>query len=183
MHLPGVIGDTAHALAAQAAAFEALLLCASALHKAVKWGHLRGVMRQFAGIPAPLAPFALAGVAVLEVGAGFLLFLPALHTIGAVLAAVVWMTYLMLIVRAIAQGRRDADCGCSFGGAHRSLGTYQVTRNGVLSGLAVLVALDFDLGGGGVQTSQLLPACALLALYGALDQVMALQPLRGGEVL
>jgi hypothetical protein len=25
-------------------------------------------------------------------------------------------------------------------------------------------------------------ACALLALYGALDQVMALQPLRGGEV-
>jgi hypothetical protein len=31
--------------------------------------------------------------------------------------------------------------------------------------------------------SQLLAACALLALYGAVDQLMALQPMRQGTVL
>jgi hypothetical protein len=34
-----------------------------------------------------------------------------------------------------------------------------------------------------VTASEVLAACALLALYGALDQVMALQPLRRGELL
>jgi hypothetical protein len=33
------------------------------------------------------------------------------------------------------------------------------------------------------QASQVLGGIALLALYGALDQVMALRPLRSGEVL
>jgi hypothetical protein len=57
----------------------------------------------------------------------------------------------------------------------------------VLLGLAAVVALDAWLSGSpvggpaGFQGSELLAAGALLALYGALDQVMALQPLRGGE--
>ena len=50
-----------------------------------------------------------------------------------------------------------------------------------LLGLAILVAASAR-GAVPVQGSQLLAACALLALYGALDQVMALAPMRSGEV-
>lgn len=180
---PALMDGTLHALAGQAAAFEALLLLASALHKAVSWSHLQAVVRQFGGVRPSLALPALAGVAVSEVAAGGLLLVPAWRIPGALLAAAIWTLYLLLIVRAILQGRRDADCGCSFGTTQRSLGAFQVARNAVLLLLAAAVALA---GGrasdGGAQAEQLLAACALLALYGALDQVMGLRPLRSGEV-
>jgi len=187
MNPPSLFTDVLHALAAQCGAFESLLLLASALHKGLTWRHLNTVVGRFAGLGQSLAPVALAASATLEVAAGGLLWVPGLRTLGAVLAAVVWAVYLALIARAIAAGRRDADCGCSFGVKSRPLGAYQITRNSVLLGLAAFVALDAWSTGGpaggaaGVQASELLAAGALLALYGALDQVMALQPLRGGE--
>jgi uncharacterized membrane protein YphA (DoxX/SURF4 family) len=184
MGMPALLRDSFHALADQAAAFEALLLIASALHKAVQWSPLRGVVREFAGVPSSLAPLVLAGVAGLEAVAGGLLWVPRLRTVGALLAAAVWTTYLALIGRAILQGRRDADCGCSFGPAHSPLGSYQAARNALLIGLAIGVALDgLHPAEGSLQASQLLAACALLALYGALDQVMGLQTLRSGEAV
>jgi hypothetical protein len=112
-------------LSAQLAAFEALLLLVSAVHKLVKWSRSRGVLRQFAGVPASLTALVLAVVC-----------------------------------------------------------TAEFVRNGVLLGFAMLVvAVCIWSGSDKVQGSQVLAAFALLALYGALDQVMALRPLRGGEVL
>jgi hypothetical protein len=191
MNPPSLFAEVLQALAAQLGAFESLLLLASALHKALTFRRLATVVGRFAGLRQSLVPVALAGSAALEVAAGGLLWVPGLHALGAVLAVVVWAGYLALIVRAIAAGRRDADCGCSFGAAPKLLGAYQVTRNTVLLGLAVFVAVDAwwmrGLGQGaagglaGILGSELLAAGALLALYGALDQVMALQPLRGGE--
>jgi hypothetical protein len=123
----------------------------------------------------------LGAVAVSEVAAAGLLLVPEWRTLGALLAAAIWTVYLLLIVRAIAAGRRDADCGCSFGAAQRPLGAFQVTRNGVLLALAVAVAMAGGrASGAGAPVPQLLAACALLALYGALDQVMGLRPLRTG---
>jgi hypothetical protein len=187
MHPPSLPGEVLQALAAQLGAFESLLLLASALHKAVSWRHLETVVGRFAGLGQSVAPIALGTSAALEVAAGGLLWVPGLRMVGALLAALVWTVYLVLIVRAIAAGRRDADCGCSFGAKSRPLGAYQVTRNAVLLGLAAFVVLDAWWTGGPVAVgagdlgSQILAAGALLALYGALDQVMALQPLRGGE--
>jgi hypothetical protein len=187
MNPPTLSGEVLQALAAQFGAFESLLLLASALHKALSWRHLITVVGRFAGLGRSLAPVALAASATLEVAAGGLLWVPGRHTLGAGLAVIMWAVYLALIVRAIATGRRDADCGCSFGAKSRPLGAYQVTRNAVLLGLAVFVALGAWLsdsavvGAASVQGSELLAAGAMLALYGALDQVMALQPLRGGE--
>ena len=175
------MSGTLDALAGQAAAFEALLLLASAVHKLLKWTPLLGVVRQFGRVPASMAPFALGAVAAAEVGAATLLLVPAWRTLGALLAAAIWSMYLLLIVRAIAAGRRDTDCGCSFGAVQRPLGGFQVTRNGVLLALAVAVAMAGGrASGAGAPVSQLLAACALLALYGALDQVMGLRPLRTG---
>lgn len=182
MDAPVVIAGVMHALAAQAAAFESLLLLASALHKAFKWTHFKNVVQQFGGVPPPLVAAVLAGVTALEAGAAALLLMSALRTPGALLAALVWSAYLALIVRAILEGRRDADCGCSFGPTPRPLGSYQVARNSSLTGVAIGVALADPAAGISVQASEVLAACALLALYGAMDQVMALQPLREGRV-
>jgi hypothetical protein len=170
-------------LIAQLAAFLALLLLASAVHKAIRWPHTQRVIRNFARVPAAASSATALAAALIEALAGALLLAPAYRAAGAVLAALLWAAYLALIVRAIVNGRRDVDCGCSFGRVHRPLGAFQVLRNAVLVFLAVLVAVSAAGGSVPVTASEVLAACALLALYGALDQVMALQPLRRGEVL
>ena len=84
----------------------------------------------------------------------------------------------------MARGRREVDCGCTFGDTHRQLGAYQVARNAVLAASAVLVAAVSALYGvSSIGAEQFLAAAALLALYGALDQAMALQAPRAGELL
>jgi len=186
--MPGAFDfrDMLRALAGQTAMFEALLLLASALHKIFDWRHLRNVTRHFVGLPATLAPGALAVAVLVELAAGAALMSPTTRSEAAFAATLLWAAYLALIVRALIDGRRDADCGCSLRAAHRPLGSYHVVRNGVLLVLAAFVAAASNSSDGAVavaaSTTQILPACALLASYLALDQVMALQPLGRGEV-
>jgi Methylamine utilisation protein MauE len=183
------MGDTSlvgvvQSFAAQMATFQAMLLAASAVHKAVRWTHSRNLMRQFAGVPGVLAGTSLGVATAVELAAGAWLLVPAYRTTGAVLAALIWTLYVALIVRAIVQGRRDVDCGCSFGPTSRPLGSFQIARNLVLTALAVFIAWVSAFGGAVPgQGTFVLGGFALLALYGALDQVMALQPLRSGELI
>jgi hypothetical protein len=166
------------------ATFQAMLLAASAVHKAVRWTHSRNVMRQFAGVPGVLAGTSLGVATAVELAAGAQLLVPAYRTTGAVLAALIWSLYVALIVRAVVQGRRDVDCGCSFGPTSRPLGSFQIARNLALAALAVFIAWVSASGGSvPAQGTFVLGGLALLALYGALDQVMALQPLRSGELI
>ncbi|MDB6084450.1 MAG: hypothetical protein JWN43_2331 [Gammaproteobacteria bacterium] len=174
----------AQALVAQLAIFQALLLWATAVHKAVKWSHSRNVVRQFIGVAPSMTGSALAIAIAAEAVGGALLVFPAGRAAGAALAALIWSVYLAFIFRAILQDRRDIDCGCSFGSTSRPLGAYQAARNAVLAGLALFIAgVSVMSGAVPVLGSQVLAGAALLALYGALDQVMALQPLRSGELL
>jgi hypothetical protein len=176
------LGSAVQSFAAQMATFQAMLLAASAVHKAARWTHSRNLMRQFAGVPGVLAGTSLGVATAVELAAGAQLLVPAFRTTGAVLAALIWTLYVALIVRAIVQGRRDVDCGCSFGPTSRPLGSYQIARNLVLAALALFVAWVSAFGGAvPAQGTFVLGGLALLALYGALDQVMALQPLRSGE--
>jgi hypothetical protein len=169
-------------LVVQFAAFLAVLLPVSALHKLIGRRRAQAVVREFAGVPPRLAPFAIVVVAGTELFASLLL-LTSYRAAGGVLAVLISGGYLLLIVRAIARGRRDVDCGCSFGAAHRPLGAYQVARNAAVTGVAVLVAAGSAASATvPVGASQILAAFALFALYLALDQVMALQPLRSGEL-
>lgn len=176
--------ETLRVLIAQLAIFQALLLAASAAHKAATWPRALDAVRQFARVPGPLAAPVLAAVAVGEAAAGVLLVMPAYRPAGALLAALIYALYLGFIIRAIVQERRDVDCGCSFAPTARPLGTLHVIRGVLLTVLALLVAwVSVDRGSAAVYPSQGLGGLALLALYGALDQVMALRPLRSGEVL
>ena len=176
--------ETGQVLAAQLAVFQALLLAASAVHKAAAWSRSLAVMRQFGGVPRSLSSTALGTVIASEFVAALMLLIPAYRTAGAILAAALWTVYLGLILRAILQNRRDLECGCSFGPSSRPLGAFQLLRNAVLTAMAVGIAgMSVVAGGVSVELSQVLGGVALLALYGALDQVMALQPLRSGELL
>ena len=176
--------ETGQVLAAQLAVFQALLLAASAVHKASTWSRSLGVMRQFGGVPSSLARAALGSVIASEIVAALLLLVSPYRAAGAILAAALWTVYLALILRAILQNRRDLECGCSFGPSSRPLGQFQLLRNGVLAGMAIgIAAVSTVAGGVSLELSQVLGGVALLALYGALDQVMALQPLRSGELL
>jgi Methylamine utilisation protein MauE len=176
--------ETGQVLAAQLALFQALLLAASAVHKASAWSRSRGVMQQFGGVPRSLASTALGTVIASEFVAAVLLLVPAYRAAGAILAAALWTVYLGLILRAILQNRRDLECGCSFGPSSRPLGAFQLVRNAVLTVMALGIAgMSVVAAAVPVELSQVLGGVALLALYGALDQVMALQPLRSGELL
>jgi hypothetical protein len=171
-------------LVVQLAAFEALLLLASGLHKLIRRDRTQAAAREFAGVPHSSAAFAVVIVASLELLASLLLWTPTYRAAGGALAVLIWGGYLALILRAIAQGRRDVDCGCTFGATHRPLGVFQVVRNALLTGVALAVAAGSATEvTGPVVASQILAAVVLLALYGALDQVMALTPPRSGERL
>lgn len=171
-------------LVIQLAAFVTVLLLASGLHKMLRRERSQAAVRELAGVPRHLAPFAVVAVAASELLASLLLWMPSYRVAGGTLAVLIWGGYLALILRAIAQGRRDVDCGCTFGATQRPLGAYHVARNGALTGVAVLVTAGFAAGASGpVLASQILAASVLFALYGALDQVMALMPPRSGELL
>lgn len=179
--MPGVI----HWLIVQLAAFQAALLVMSALHKFMRRERARSAVHVFAGVPRYLVSSAALLVATAEALAGLLLCIPATLAAGGVLAALIWGSYLFLILRAIAQGRREVDCGCSFGAAPRPLGTYQVLRNAGLTVMGVSVAAfsAATVGDAGFGLQTALAAFALLSLYAALDQVMTLMPPRTGESL
>jgi hypothetical protein len=164
----------ARLLAAQAAAFLALLLIASAIHKIARPARTREVIEGFAGIPQPFAYLALIGVPLAELLAGVGVGYPASRAAAALFAALIWSAYLLLILRAIFQGRRYLDCGCSFGVTHRPLGNYQVLRGAMLIALAIMVAaLSAGSEGTAFAGSELLAAAAFLGLYAALDQAVA----------
>jgi Methylamine utilisation protein MauE len=171
-------------LTAQMAAFQAFLLAAAAVHKAARWTHSLTVVQQFAGVPGTLAASSLGAATAAELAAGALLLVPAYRATGAVLAALLWTLYVALIIRAVVQGRRDVDCGCGFGPTSRPLGRFQIVRNVMLAALAVCIAwVSAFHGAAAIQGTFVVGGLGLLALYGALDQVMALRPLRSGELI
>ena len=178
----GPIPEVLGLLSSQIAAFLAMLLAASAAHKALRFARARAAAHEFAGVPPVAAAAAAAGVAFAETLAAVLLIAPAYRAAGAWLAAAIFGAYLALIARAILE-QREVDCGCSFGSARRAPGTFEAIRNGVLVMLAMLAALSSAGGALPVAASQALAGCALLALYAALDQVMGQAPMRKGAAL
>jgi hypothetical protein len=177
--IPGVI----RLLVAQLAVFLALLLALSAVHKALRWSHTRAVVHEFGGVPRAAAGAAAAGALLAEMLAAALLLVPAWRASGALLAALLWGAYLALMLHRLRKGRRDVDCGCSFGTARHALGAFAVVRNAVLVACAVLVGVSAAGGAEPVAASQVLAAAAFLALYAALDQLQSLPPLRRGAAL
>lgn len=166
-------------LLAQLHAFLALLLLISSAHKWLRRARARDAVHALVGVPRHLTGWAVGTISLLELCAAVLLVIPTARITGALLAALIWGVYWWLMVRAIVEGRRDVDCGCSFGKSHRPLGVFQLARNLVLVSLAGAIALvPAGDASGALPAGQMLAAFAMLALYSALDQAMAVQPTR-----
>ena len=176
----GIAGE----MAVQIAAFLAVLLFASAIHKLVERARSRHAARSLAGLGARAAGIAVAGIVAAEAIAGVALLIPAARSAGALLAAGIWGGYFLMLMRMVVSGRHDVDCGCSFGSTPHALGATALLRTGGLALAALLTAAatagthgargaDFAIGR--VATSAC-AALALLALYLAFDQIGGLRP-------
>jgi len=180
-------------LAVQLAWFLALLAVVSAGHKGFDAARARRAAQALLpSLSEGGSALAVTAAMLGEACAALLLLLPNARTTGAALAATIWAGYFLLLWRAARAGRTELDCGCSFGAGHRRLGRFELLRGASLAGLAAVVAVAARFGAGaaaGIGTDAPTAAAlgftavALLVLYAALDQVMALGPLRAGEVI
>jgi len=169
--------DVVEFLIAQMSLFLALLLTASALHKVFQFERVRTAAAELVGLSRRLASAAVVGATLLEASAALLICITPMRSIGAGLAAVVFAAYLVSIVRAIGDDRRDVDCGCSFGTAHRRLGAFETLRNSTLLVEAIVVSIGSAASATSLGISDFLPAFVFMALYFAFDEVMAVQPI------
>ncbi len=160
-------------------AFLAVLLLASGLHKAANPRRACAAAAALAGVPPAAAALLVALAACAELAAGTAMLSGHARAAGAPVAVALWSAYTALLARAILKGRRDLDCGCSFGGARHRLGLYPLARNAVLIAAAAAVAAAEVSPRPSV--AQLLPALAAFAVYGALDQVLSIPVLRRAE--
>ncbi len=163
-------------LDAYAAAFVAALLIASAGHKLIDRERLARSVGPLTGLNDRMAGPALAAAAAVELAAGLAAAAPATRTLGCLAAALLWCAYLGLMLRAIAAGRADIDCGCSFGRGHAPLGRVQVRRNLGLIAIALAAGAGARFGTAAIGPLQILAGLAFLVLYAAFDQVALLSP-------
>jgi hypothetical protein len=175
---------------AQLGAFVSLLLVAAGVHKLHDRARAEQAMSRLTGIAAGQAAPAALLLAGLEIAAGAGLWVPPLRLDAALLAVLIWCGYFVFLVQAVASGQRAVDCGCSFAASNAELGLFEVLRAGALALLAMVIAGSAGVAPGAVAyevgaaalTTQLLAGVALFVLYVALDQVMAVKPLRSGSV-
>jgi hypothetical protein len=186
----------AQALVAPLAGFLSLLLAAAALHKVQNPARARRAVAELTGLGASRALIALSAAGAVEVVAAAGLVAGVYRSHAALLAACLWAIYGVSIVAALLRGRRDLDCGCSFGATHRPLGGYHLARNALLVTIALGVALvarsrnmadlamsiDMPIGDSVRFATATLAAFALLALYAAFDHVLAQGALRRGVI-
>jgi hypothetical protein len=161
------------------AAALALILLTAAIHKVVDRRRMVGVMKEFGRIRARWAGIALILIVALELGAGLILLRSDMRLGGAIIAALLWGGYAMLLLRAVSSGRRHVDCGCGFQSSHKPIGYIHVARTLVLAVMAVAIVagdrvfasvtfhplLDFAAG------------CGLFAVYGAWNALLDLRTL------
>lgn len=178
-------------LCAETAWFLALVLAGAALHKLYAQSRARRAAAELLGVSWRGAGLAVWVAAATEGLAALCVVNPSSRGAGASLAAVLFAVYLGVMARAIFVGRRQIDCGCSFGTTHRPLGSWQILRTASLMLLAAAVAglahgpavrefASVYATSPGELACESMAALAFLALYVALDHVLALRPLRDG---
>lgn len=168
--------------------FLALLLGVAAAHKLLWRERALTAVSGLSGLSPGPAGFALSTALCVEIVAAIALLLPGYRAEGALLAALLWSLYFAAMARTLFSRSGAVDCGCSFGKTHRPLGRFQLLRTAALAGLAFAIAWQptaafADPSAASMPVllvTQSLCACALLALYAALDSVMSLDTLRPG---
>ncbi len=174
-------GDVFTLVTAQLSGFLALLLLFAGTHKWLQRARTVSAVRSLARIPAESAGVLASAVAIGEITAGLLLVTSVTQFWGALFALCLWSVYLVLIARAISQGRAAQDCNCSFAARHRPLGRFHIWRNTALIGVAGAVMFAHGPGTGLWMPQSLLASLGLFVLYCTLDMAMTFDQRRGAE--
>lgn len=131
------------------AVFLGVLTGGAGVHKLAEPGRFRQTLAGYGLLPSSLTPVAARIIPAVELAVALMLFMmllmPSVGGFGAVLAAGLFAFYGLVIAVNLLRGRRDIDCGCSWG---RSGSTGEgrihwglVARNAVLVALALAVVL------------------------------------------
>lgn len=117
--------------------FLAILLARSLWHKIDRFLETVGFAQGYGLVPDRWAAPAVRALTLAEGAALLALAWPGLRHAGGLLAAALFAGYGLLMAVALLQGRSRIECGC--GGAPQIVSAYTLSRNAVLTGLALAV--------------------------------------------
>jgi hypothetical protein len=129
-----VIGLTARLLVA-------LVFGSAALDKLRARGRFTGILRDYRILPTVLVAPAAAIVIALEAFVTLAIWWPPLRTAAAATGLLLLTAYALAIALNLVRGRREIDCGCSFGGTGEPLSWALPVRNAVLALVCVTAGL------------------------------------------
>lgn len=121
------------------AGFIIVVLARALMEKALAYPIFVANLRDYRLLPAAVAPSAAAMLVVAEAAAAVSLLVPALGSIGAILAAALFAIYAAAMAAVLLAGRSEIECGC--GGEGQAVSWALVARNLVLVALAASLLL------------------------------------------
>ncbi|MFD0849874.1 MauE/DoxX family redox-associated membrane protein [Sphingosinicella xenopeptidilytica] len=150
------------------ALFLALVLLSAAAHKAFQPERMAGAAARLAGTNAGFGKALAAAAGATELLAAIALLFAATRPAGAAIAAGLWLTYAVLLVRR----RGEAfDCGCTFGAHTAAPRVFAPARAIFFAGLAGAAAL---LPAGAGSPEPLFAALALFSLQSAAGELASI---------
>ncbi len=161
----------------------ALTFGLAAWSKARALTEFSGVVRNYRLLPeAAVVPVAYA-VPVLEAATALALLLGPARPVAGVLALGLLAVFTVAIVVNILRGRTHIDCGCFRTALKQRLSWWLVARNGVLIGMAALVAAAADLArpAGLLDAFTAAMAATTLVLFYAASGHVLSEPLKATE--
>lgn len=118
--------------------FLAILLARSLWHKVDRFLETVGFAQGYALVPDAWAAPAVRVLTLAEGATLLALLVPGLRQAGGVMAATLFAGYGAVMALALLRGQSRIECGC--GGAPQIVSAYTLSRNAVLTGLALAVA-------------------------------------------
>ncbi len=156
----------------------AAIFLQSLAHKARDRRRFEAILADYKVVPGWSTAAAGAGIVTLEAIGSVAIMVPDYRSIGALVILGLLATYIGVIVVNLLRGRKNIDCGCSGPAARQNLSWWLVSRNVVLTILALLCILpdsdrtllpvDFLTIGGG--------ATAIFVAYQSVDHLLASWP-------
>jgi hypothetical protein len=119
----------------------AALLLAGAAHKALEFGAFVRAVRDYRLAPNAAAPLIATAAVTAEIAASAGLVWPTTRAMAGFLAAGLFLAYGAAIAINLARGRKEIDCGCSFGRGGKGLSALLLWRNGALALAAAAATL------------------------------------------
>lgn len=138
--------------------FLAILLARTVWHKFDRFLETVGFAQGYGLVPDRWAALIVRALTLAEAGIVLALLLPVSRPLGGLMAAGLFAGYGAIMALALWQGRDRIDCGC--GGPPQIVSGFTLTRNAVLTGMALTVAT--------LPAAPVPPPAAAIAVAGAL---------------